>query len=248
MKTYLAEDYEQMSAKAAEIIKEQLVNKPSLTLGLATGATPLGLYKKLISEYQKEQLSFHDVKTVNLDEYLGLSKNDVNSYYHFMYENFFRHININPNHTHIPNGMTEDPQQECKQYEQMIQSIGGIDLQVLGIGLNGHIGFNEPGSSFDCSTHIVQLDKSTRQANARFFPAIEDVPTEAITMGIKTIMNARQIILLASGAKKAEAVRRLMEGKVEAQFPASVLQLHPNVCIILDKDAASLLRERSTSL
>ena len=245
MNVYVEESYEQMSEKAAEIIKEQLIKNPAITLGLATGETPLGLYKKLIAEYQDGQISFQDVKSVNLDEYLGLSRTDVNSYYHFMYEHFFKHVNIDDDQVHIPNGLAENPQQECERYEQVIQSLGKVDLQVLGIGVNGHIGFNEPGTPFDSRTHIVQLDESTRQANARFFPSIKEVPTQAITMGIETIMRSKQIILLASGKDKSEAIDQFMKSEITPQFPASVLHQHPNVTIILDHEAASHLSKWS---
>ncbi|NEU30865.1 glucosamine-6-phosphate deaminase [bacterium LRH843] len=244
MKIYIENNYEQMSLRAADIVLEQLKKNPASTLGLATGDTVLGLYNKLILEYEANRISFKDVKSVNLDEYIGLSPEDSNSYNYYMSENFFRHINIDVNHTFVPNGMAANQQVECEKYEKNIETLGGIDLQVLGIGVNGHIGFNEPGTPVDSMTHVVELGESTRQSNARFFPALEDVPTHAVTMGIKTIMRSKQIILLASGKNKAEAIQRLVEGKVDPESPASILQLHPNASIIVDQDAGSLLAKK----
>lgn len=241
MHIYIEENYEKMSMRATNIVLEQLKKNPASTLGLATGDTVLGLYKNLIAEYEAKRLSFKQVKSVNLDEYIGLPKEDVNSYYYYMSDNFFRHIDIDVKNTFIPNGMAEDLQKECNNYEEIIKSLGGIDLQVLGIGVNGHIGFNEPETEIDSVTHIVELGESTRESNSRFFATLEEVPSQALTMGIKTIMNSRQNILLASGVNKAEAIQRLVEGSVDPESPASILQLHPNASIILDKDAASLL-------
>ncbi len=241
MRVYIEENYDKMSERAANIIISQLKNKPDSTLGLATGDTVLGMYRNLIAEYEANRLSFKQVKTVNLDEYIGLPREDINSYYYYMMENFFRHIDIDVNQTHIPNGMASNLEQECIRYEENIEALGGIDLQVLGIGVNGHIGFNEPGTPIDSMTQRVKLKESTIKSNSRFFPSLDAVPTEALTMGIKTIMKSRQIILLASGEKKAEATQRLIEGRVDPESPASILQLHPNASIILDKEAASLL-------
>lgn len=241
MHIYIEENYEKMSERAAKIILEQLKNNSASTLGLATGDTVLGMYQKLIDAYKAQKVSFQHVKTVNLDEYIGLPREDVNSYYYYMSENLFRHIDIDLNQTHIPNGTAPDLEKECIRYEKSIEELGGIDLQVLGIGVNGHIGFNEPDTPIDSVTHRVQLGESTRKSNSRFFPSLEEVPTEALTMGIKTIMKSKQVILLASGEKKAEAIHRLVEGRIHPESPASILQLHPNVSIIIDKEAGAML-------
>lgn len=241
MRVYIVDNYDEMSLKASNIIIDQLKKKPNSTLGLATGDTVLGMYQNLIAEYKEKRLSFKDVKTVNLDEYIGLPREHKNSYYYYMNENFFKHIDIDRSQTFIPNGMAEDLEEECIRFEQTIEQLGGIDLQVLGIGVNGHIGFNEPGTPIDSVTQRVKLKQSTIESNSRFFDSIEDVPTEALTMGIKTIMRSRKIILLASGEKKAKAIQRLVEGRVHPESPASILQLHPDASVILDKEAASLL-------
>ena len=200
-----AKDYQDMSRKAANLISAQVIMKPDCVLGLATGSTPLGTYAQLIDWFTKGDLDFSRVSTVNLDEYKGLSKENDQSYAYFMQKNFFEHINIRPDHTFVPNGMEENSQRACQAHEDVIRSLGGIDLQLLGLGLNGHIGFNEPGEAFEKETHLVDLTQSTIDANSRFFEKIEDVPTQAYTMGIKSIMQAKKILLIANGSAKALA-------------------------------------------
>ena len=234
-------NYEEMSRIAAEKIINLVKNKPNAELGLATGGTPEGLYKLLIQDHRLNGTSYKQVKTVNLDEYIGLKKDDPNSYYTFMTEKLFKHIDILPENTHVPNGMAADIDAEAERYENFIHEIGGVDLQILGIGHNGHIAFNEPGTSFQTKTHIIDLAEDTRQANARYFDSIDDVPTKAITMGIQTIMDSKEIILLASGASKAEALKQLVHGEITEQFPASVLRKHNHVTIIADEAALQLI-------
>ncbi len=240
MKIIVVEDYQEMSKKAAEILIKKVHENPNAVLGLATGSTPVGLYNELIEDYQKNGTSYKDIRTVNLDEYIGLPKEDKNSYFTFMCEHLFNPLKIPNDHTHIPNGNTTNHIEECDRYEKIIESLGQVDLQILGIGSNGHIGFNEPGSSFTGNTHIIDLKESTRQANARFFESIEDVPKQAITMGVGTIMKSKEILLLASGKAKAEAIRGTIHGEITEELPASILQTHPNVTLIVDKEAYSL--------
>ncbi|MBX6394721.1 MAG: glucosamine-6-phosphate deaminase, partial [Alicyclobacillaceae bacterium] len=241
MNIVIEKDYEAMSRRAARMVADTIRSKPDLVLGLATGSTPLGMYRCLIDMVQAGELSFARVTTFNLDEYVGLPPDHPQSYHTFMREHLFRHIDIRPERIHIPDGTAPDPDGHCRQYDRWIARAGGIDLQILGIGINGHIGFNEPGEPFGKRTHVVRLSESTRTANARFFRNPEDVPTHAITMGLRSIMNARRIVLLASGEKKSEAVRRALLGDVTEQCPASVLQLHPDCTFVLDQGAASLL-------
>lgn len=233
--------YEEMSERAASIIAEHLRAKPQTTLGLATGSTPEGLYEKLIKRNQQKEFSFKGVTTFNLDEYVGLSKDDPNSYHYYMNDKLFKHIDINPENAHLPNGTAADLDQECRNYEGLMKD-HQIDIQILGIGLNGHIGFNEPGTPFSSRTHVVDLAESTIKANSRFFEKMEDVPTKAITMGLGTIMEAKKIILLASGEQKAEAMKRLIDGEITESFPASILQKHSNVVIIADQAALTLMK------
>ena len=204
MRIYKAKDYVDMSRKAANIVSAQVIMKPNCVLGLATGSTPIGLYKQLVEWYNKGDLDFSEVMTVNLDEYKGLSRDNDQSYYYFMHQNLFDHVNIPAENTHLPNGMEPDSQKECQEYTDLIQSLGGVDLQLLGIGHNGHIGFNEPGEAFDKQVHCVNLTQSTIEANKRFFASADDVPKQAYTMGIKTIMQAKKILLIAGGEEKAE--------------------------------------------
>lgn len=234
-----AKDYNEMSRKAANIISAQVIMKPDCVLGLATGSSPLGIYAQLIDWYKKGDLDFSQTKTVNLDEYRGLSHDNDQSYYYFMNENFFKHININPANTHVPDGTEPDAVKACARHEAVIQELGGIDLQLLGLGLNGHIGFNEPGSAFEKETHCVDLTKSTIQANSRFFEKMEDVPTQAYTMGIKSIMMAKKILIVVSGEAKADIVKESFFGPVVPQVPASILQMHPDVTLIADAAALS---------
>lgn len=234
-----AKDYNEMSRKAANIISAQVIMKPDCVLGLATGSSPLGIYAQLIDWYKKGDLDFSQTKTVNLDEYRGLSHDNDQSYYYFMNENFFKHININPANTHVPDGTEPDAAKACARHEAVIQELGGIDLQLLGLGLNGHIGFNEPGSAFEKETHCVDLTQSTIQANSRFFEKMEDVPTQAYTMGIKSIMMAKKILIVVSGEAKADIVKESFFGPVVPQVPASILQMHPDVTLIADAAALS---------
>lgn len=241
MKIYRAKDYNDMSRKAANIISAQIIMKPNCVLGLATGSTPVGSYKQLIEWYQKGDLDFSKVKTANLDEYKGLTKDNNQSYYYFMHENLFKHVNINMNNTHIPDGMDEDADKEAARYEETLKDLGGIDLQLLGLGHNGHIGFNEPSDIFPKDTHIVNLQESTIEANKRFFDSIDQVPRQAYTMGIGTIIRARKILLVVSGADKADILHEVICGPVTPQVPASILQLHPDVIIVGDEAALSRL-------
>ena len=207
MKIYVTEDYQSMSRKAANIVSAQVILNPASVLGLATGSTPIGMYKQLIAWYNKNDLDFAQVKSVNLDEYVGLPPTHDQSYRYFMQTNLFDHINIDPASTNVPNGLAEDPEAECERYNQIIRSTGGIDIQVLGMGHNGHIGFNEPGEAFELETHVVDLTDRTIDANARFFASRDEVPRRAITMGIKSIMQARRILVVVSGEDKADIVK-----------------------------------------
>ncbi len=240
MEIIVTKNYDEMSKVAADIFKEHLEKQPKTVLGLATGSTPIGMYEKLV-EYHKAGLDFSQVTSFNLDEYIGLAGDHPASYRYFMEEQLFGLVNINPENIFIPNGAAEDPEAESQAYEERLKAAGGIDLQVLGIGTNGHIGFNEPGTPFNTTTHVVELTSSTREANARFFDSIDEVPTHAISMGIKSIMKARRIILLASGESKAEAIAQAVKGPITPDLPASVLQLHPNVQFIIDEAAGRLL-------
>ena len=239
MKIYKAKDYDELSRKAASIIASQVLMKPECVLGLATGSTPIGTYKQLIEWYNKGDLDFSGVKSVNLDEYRGLTRDNDQSYYYFMYNNLFKHININMDCTNVPDGTQPDSDKECSRYEDVIKSLGGIDLQLLGMGLNGHIGFNEPDEYFSKGTHCVNLTESTIEANKRFFASADDVPRQAYTMGVQTIMLARRIVLVVSGENKAETVREAFFGPVTPQVPASILQLHTDVSIVADEAALS---------
>ncbi|MFD2970788.1 glucosamine-6-phosphate deaminase [Peribacillus deserti] len=235
-----AENYEEMGRIAAKKVIKLIKEHPAAVLGLATGSTPVGLYRELIQDYRQNGTSYRSVRTVNLDEYVGLDQTDHNSYFSFMREMLFSHIDIKEQNTNIPNGKADSLEEECLRYDRLITDLGGVDLQVLGIGRNGHIGFNEPGTSFESNVHVVQLDQSTREANSRFFDSIDSVPSEALTMGIATILRSKEILLLASGASKAEAIKQLFEGSVSEEFPASILKNHPNVTLIADQDALQL--------
>ncbi|MFC7393401.1 glucosamine-6-phosphate deaminase [Scopulibacillus cellulosilyticus] len=236
-----AENYNDLSQKAAKFIIEFVQSKPDAVLGLATGGTPEGTYKYMVEDFNHNKTSYQNVRTVNLDEYVGLPVENPNSYHAYMYNHLFKHIDVPEGGCHIPNGMAEDLDAECKRYDQLISSLGGVDLQLLGIGHNGHIGFNEPGTSFEKRTHTVELTRTTRRANARYFDSLDEVPTHALTMGIKAIMESRQILLIASGKDKAEAMRRLIkEENISEDFPASSLQAHSHVTIIADREALSL--------
>lgn len=239
MRLYKVKNYDEMSKKAANMIAAQVISKPDCVLGLATGSTPIGTYKKLIEKYENGDLDFSEVKTANLDEYKGLTKDVEQSYYYFMNDNLFKHININMANTNIPDGTVADSAKECRRYEAVISSLGGVDLQVLGIGHDGHIGFNEPGDAFDKETHCVDLTEMTIEANKRFFNSIDEVPRQAYTMGIGTIMKSKTLILIASGKDKAAILKEALYGPVTPLVPASILQFHPDVIVIADEDALS---------
>mgnify|MGYP000837083900 CR=1 FL=1 len=240
---YVGKDYQDVSRKAANIMSAQIIMKPNAVLGLATGSTPVGLYKQLIEWYNKGDLDFSQITSVNLDEYKGLSGDNDQSYRYFMNTNLFDHVNIDKNRTYVPNGLEENSDKACADYNEIIRSVGGIDIQLLGIGGNGHIGFNEPGEAFEKETHCVDLTESTIKANARFFETMDDVPKQAYTMGIKTIMQAKKILIVASGEDKAEIVQKAFFGPITPQVPASVLQLHNDVTLVADEAALSKLSE-----
>lgn len=242
MKIIKTIDYDHMSEAAAALICDVISEKPDAVLGLATGSTPMGLYKKLIEWNEEGTVDFEKVRTVNLDEYVGLSKDNSNSYYHVMHEFLFDHININYDNTHLPDGMNPNPEEECERYKNLIESLGGVDVQLLGVGHNGHIGFNEPSDSFDSEVHLEDLSLETLNANKRFFESIDDVPKRAFTMGIQTIMRAKKIILVASGEDKAKIMEEIIEGPVTPKVPASILKTHPDCTIIADSDALKLIK------
>ena len=237
MKIYKAKDYKDMSRKAANIISAQVIMKPNCVLGLATGSTPIGTYDQLVEWYNKGDLDFSEVTTVNLDEYKGLPRTNDQSYYYFMHQHLFDRVNIDPERTNVPNGMEPDAEKECGRYEELIRSLGGVDLQLLGLGHNGHIGFNEPGEAFEKETHCVDLTESTIEANKRFFASADDVPKQAYTMGIKTIMQAKKILIVVNGENKADLVERAFFGPVTPEVPASILQLHNDVTLVGDEAA-----------
>ncbi|MCI8939845.1 MAG: glucosamine-6-phosphate deaminase [Dorea sp.] len=239
MRIYKTEDYKKMSKMAARIIASQIIMKPDCVLGLATGSTPIGLYKYLVKWYQKGELDFSEVVSVNLDEYKGLPKSNDQSYDYFMRDNLFGLVNIDAANTYLPDGLAEDSDLECERYERLIRSLGGVDLQLLGMGHNGHIGFNEPGDAFDLATHCVDLQPSTIEANKRFFASADDVPKQAYSMGIGTIMKAKKILLIVSGEDKAETLKKALHGPITPKLPASVLQLHPDVTVVGDAAAFS---------
>lgn len=241
MKLIKVKDYHEMSRKSCELFVEKLNDIASPVFGLATGSTPIGLYECLVELYKQKKISFENVTTFNLDEYIGLSADHPQSYHYFMDDVFFQHIDISPENTHLPNGVSDDLLRECNNYEQLIEESGGVDLQILGIGDNGHIAFNEPGSNFTGKTDIVNLTQETLEANSRFFESVEDVPTQAITMGIGTIMKASEIILLASGEAKADALKHVIDGEITEDVPATILQKHNHVTIIADEAALSKL-------
>ena len=241
MKIYKAKDYKDMSRKAANIISAQVIMKPNCVLGLATGSTPIGTYDQLVEWYNKGDLDFSEVTTVNLDEYKGLPRTNDQSYYYFMHQHLFDRVNIDPERTNVPNGMEPDAEKECGRYEELIRSLGGVDLQLLGLGHNGHIGFNEPGEAFEKETHCVDLTESTIEANKRFFASADDVPKQAYTMGIKTIMQAKKILIVVNGENKADIVERAFFGPVTPEVPASILQLHNDVTLVGDEGALAMI-------
>lgn len=239
MKIIVCESYAEMSKKAANIFAAQMKIKPNSVLGLATGSTPLGMYEELASLNERGEIDFSDVTTFNLDEYYPIKRTNDQSYYYFMNKNLFSKVNINPENTNIPNGETDNPEEECAYYEEKLQLSGGVDIQVLGIGQNGHIGFNEPDSTLNTCTHLTELTENTIQANARFFNDISEVPTAALTMGIATILKSKKIVLLASGKSKHKAVAALMNNTIDTEVPATMLKLHPDVTLICDREAFS---------
>ena len=241
MRIYIGKDYEEMSRIAANVLSAQVTMKPDCVLGLATGSTPIGTYKVLIDRCAKGDLDFSQVKSINLDEYVGLAGDHDQSYRYFMNHNLFDHINIDKANTNVPNGLAEDLDAECERYNGIINTLGPIDVQVLGMGHNGHIGFNEPSDVFELETHKVELAQTTIDANARFFANADEVPRQALTMGIKTIMQAKKVLVVANGKGKAEIVKKAFTGPVTPQVPASILQMHPDVVVVLDEEAASLL-------
>lgn len=243
IKIEVLEDYESMSKKAAELISAEILKKPNIVLGLATGSTPIGTYKQLIKMYEDKKVDFSKVTTFNLDEYFPIDNDNDQSYHYFMKEQLFDHINIDQSKTDVPNGASKDVETECINYEAKIKKAGGVDLQVLGIGLNGHIGFNEPNEFFDGITHLVDLNESTIEANSRLFESIDQVPKKAISMGIKTILMSKKIVLLVNGEKKANIIKETVLGPITPQVPASALQLHQDVTIILDQDAFKVLKD-----
>lgn len=239
MKIIRVKDYADMSRKTANIISAQVILKPDCVLGLATGTTPIGAYQQLIDWYKKGDVDFSEVSTYNLDEYRGLTGDDPQSYRYFMNHQFFDHININKANTHVPDGSNMDAAEACADYDSMVKAAGYVDLQLLGIGRNGHIGFNEPAEAFSKGTQCVDLTPSTIEANSRLFEKEEDVPRQAYTMGVQTIMNARMIVVAATGADKAQAVYDMIFGAVTPQCPASILQLHTNCVVVADDEALS---------
>lgn len=241
MRIYREKDYDAMSRRAANLISAEVIRRPNCVLGLATGSTPIGTYKQLTAWNQKGDFSFKEVRTVNLDEYKGLAGTHDQSYRYFMQTNLFDHIDIVQENTNVPDGLAADPEAECTRYDELVKSLGYADLQLLGLGRNGHIGFNEPCDCFVKETHVVDLTESTIEANARFFASADDVPKQALTMGIGCIMAARRVLLIASGADKADALYSAVCGPITPQCPASILQLHGDVVIVGDEAALSKL-------
>lgn len=237
MRIYKTKNYEDMSRKAANVISAQIIMKPDSVLGLATGSSPIGTYKNLVERFQNGDLDFSQITSVNLDEYKGLPRENDQSYYYFMQENLFKHVNIKA--SYLPDGTQEYSAAECRRYEEQICSLGGVDLQLLGLGHNGHIGFNEPSDHFEKATHCVDLQERTIEANKRFFASIDDVPRQAYTMGIGTIMRARKILIIVSGKDKADILAEALTGPVTPRVPASILQMHPDVIVVADEDALS---------
>ena len=239
MKILVCKDYEELSRKSAEIVVSQVNQKKDSVLGLATGGTPVGMYQELVKSYREGKVDFGKVITFNLDEYYGVDPTNVNSYHYYMNTNFFDHVNIDRKNINIPNGMSKDIEKECREYDEKIQSLGGIDLQILGVGLNGHIGFNEPARELMSTTHITDLTKETINANARFFEDISQVPTKAITVGMATILRSKKIVVLINGKNKSKIFEKITGKKITTQIPATLLQLHPDVTIVVDEQAAT---------
>ena len=241
MRIIRTKNYDEMSRKAAAIIAAQVIHKPDCVLGLATGGTPVGTYKNLVEWYKSGDLDFSEVSTVNLDEYRGLPREHRESYWSFMHRNLFDHVNIPQDRINLPDGTNMDADAECKRYDAVIAGMGGVDLQLLGIGHDGHIGFNEPSDAFDMGTHCVDLTEETIEANKRFFASRDEVPRQAYTMGTHTIMSARKVLMIVSGKDKAEIIKKAFFGPVTPHVPASILQMHPNFVLVADEDALSLV-------
>lgn len=239
MNVVVVKNYYEISIQAAQLIAEQITKKKNSVLGLATGQSPVGMYQELIKMFKRGDIDFSEVRTFNLDEYYGLPSKHPQSYHYYMWDTFFKYINIKKENIHLLNGATENIKEECNQYEILIQKHGGIDLQILGIGDNGHLGFNEPAIGLNSKTHLVNLSEETIQANSQYFDDIQKIPRQALTMGIGTIMKAKKIVLLANGRKKSQAIERTIHGPVSTEVPATVLQLHNNVLLIIDEEAAS---------
>jgi glucosamine-6-phosphate deaminase len=242
MKLIVTKNYEELSKIAAEEFAKVVIEKPTAVLGLATGGSPVGMYKELIAKCKNNELDFSKCTSINLDEYIGLNPEHEQSYRNFMNTNLFNHVNINKDRTFVPNGLAQNLEEECKNYDNKIEELGGIDVQLLGIGNNGHIAFNEPGDELSAGTHIISLTESTIEANARFFDSIDEVPRKALTMGLGGIMKAKKIILIASGEGKAEAIKGLFSGKITTENPATMLQMHRDVVVIVDEAAAKLIK------
>lgn len=242
MRLLVVKDYEEMSKVAADIFKDIINEKPNAVLGLATGSTPVGLYKRLIGMNKNKEIDFSNIKTVNLDEYVGLGEEDSQSYRYFMNENLFNHININKANTFIPNGLAENLDEEAKNYDKKVDELGGIDLQILGVGTNGHIAFNEPDEYLIAETHVTSLAQSTIEANSRFFDSIDEVPTKALSMGLGPIMKSRKILLLVKGEEKTEAIKELLNGNITTNNPATILQMHKDVTVIIDEKMANKIK------
>ena len=242
MRLIVTKNYEELSKIAAEEFANVVMEKPTAVLGLATGGSPVGMYKELIAKCENKELDFSKCTSINLDEYIGLNPEHEQSYRNFMNTNLFNHINIDKANTFVPNGLAENLEEECKNYDKKIEELGGTDVQLLGIGNNGHIAFNEPGDELSAGTHIISLTESTIEANARFFDSIDEVPRKALTMGLGGIMKAKKIILIASGEGKAEAIKGLFSGKITTENPATMLQMHRDVVVIVDEAAAKLIK------
>ena len=243
MRLIRAKDYQEASRQVANIISAQVILRPDSVLGLATGSSPIGAYQQLIEWYNKGDVDFSRVRSVNLDEYVGLAPSHEQSYAYFMYHNFFDHINIKPENVHLPDGLDLDAEGQGKKYDALIRSLGGVDLQLLGIGRDGHIGFNEPCGEFVKGTHCVELTQDTREANARFFGSIDLVPKTAYTMGILDIMQARRVVMIATGSSKAAILKDAFWGPVTPQIPASILQLHPDFTLVADEEALAMVNQ-----
>lgn len=242
MRIIVAKDYAEMSKRAADIIASQIRINAHTVLGLATGSTPVGAYEELVRQYNEEGLNFGNVDTFNLDEYIGLGADHPQSYRYFMDEHLLSHINIDADRAHVPDGLAQNPEQECEEYDRLIRDLGGVDLQLLGMGGNGHIGFNEPNDIYTAETHVVNLTESTIKANSIYFNNENEVPRQAITMGFRIIMQAKKVIFVVSGKAKAKVVKEALEGPITPKLPASILQLHHDVIVVLDQDAASEMK------